>query len=416
MNVYGRTIMDQRKKMFILFAIGAMSTIAPFSIDMYLPGLPSIARDLHADMAQVNYTLTAYFMGLSLGLLLYGPLLDRYGRKKPILIGLLLYVVAAIGCALAPSIMILILFRFFLALGCCVGMVGSSTIVRDLFKGNEVAKAMSIMMTIFGVAPIIAPSIGGIIITGLGWRYVFVTLALFAFMVIAAIRVALKDARGPDTSVSLRLKDVAIGYGEALKTKQFLFYILTIACSTCGLFTYITGSPFVFMNLFGFTASQYALIFGANGLAMVIGSQINRMMLKKMDSRRILPVVLAIQSTFTASLAVCTIFSVLPRFGMLAFVMIHILLLGLINPNAAALALFPFARNVGTASACLGSFQMGSGILASWLLGMLHNGTGIPMVATMACCSILALVFLLVAQKVVKTPQRACKDAEGVLT
>jgi MFS transporter, DHA1 family, multidrug resistance protein len=398
--------MDQRKKMFVLFAIGAMSTLGPFSIDMYLPGLPSISRDLRADIAHVNYTLTAYFLGFSLGQLLWGPLLDRFGRKKPVLFGLSLYVVSAIGCTLAPSITVLIGLRFFLALGSCVGMVGSSTMVRDLFKGNEVAKALSIMATIFGVAPVIAPSIGGAIIIAFGWRYVFFTLTLFAVVVIISIRSALNVAHGPDTGVSLRLTDVARGYGRTLKTKQFAAYLLINAFSTGGLFTYITGSPFVFMNLFGFTAAQYGLIFGANGLAMIVGAQINRMLLKRVEPRRIIPVALTLQSANTATLAVLTVFGILPTYGVMAFVMIHILLIGLINPNAAALALMPFTRNVGTASACMGGIQMSSGILASWFLGILHNGTGIPMVAMMACCSLLALTFVAVAQKTVRNPQR----------
>jgi DHA1 family bicyclomycin/chloramphenicol resistance-like MFS transporter len=398
--------MDQRKKMFVLFAIGAMSTLGPFSIDMYLPGLPSISRDLRADIAHVNYTLTAYFLGFSLGQLLWGPLLDRFGRKKPVLFGLSLYVVSAIGCTLAPSITVLIGLRFFLALGSCVGIVGSSTMVRDLFKGNEVAKALSIMATIFGVAPVIAPSIGGAIITAFGWRYVFFTLTLFAVVVIIAIRSALNVAHGPDTAVSLRLVDVARGYGRTLKTKQFAAYLLITAFSTGGLFTYITGSPFVFMNLFGFTAAQYGLIFGANGLAMIIGAQINRMLLKRVEPRRIIPVALTLQSANTVTLAALTVFGILPTYGVMAFVMMHILLIGLINPNAAALALMPFTRNVGTASACMGGIQMSSGIVASWFLSILHNGTGIPMVAMMACCSLLALTFMVVAQKTVRNPQR----------
>jgi MFS transporter, DHA1 family, multidrug resistance protein len=261
--------MKQKPTEWILFVIGAMSTIGPFSIDMYLPGLPSIGRDLHTDIAHVGYTLTAYFVGFSLGLLLYGPLLDRYGRRGPILSGLSLYVASAIGCALAPSIAVLVVLRFFLALGSCVGMVGSSTIVRDLFQGKDVAKALSVLITIFGVAPIIAPSVGSIVIAGLGWRYVFVVLAFIAAFVAVAVAVVLRTMRGPDPSVSLHPKRVMSGYAGALRKKQFLAYVLTIGCSTAGLFTYITGSPFAFINLFGFSTTQFALIFGANGLASV---------------------------------------------------------------------------------------------------------------------------------------------------
>jgi MFS transporter, DHA1 family, multidrug resistance protein len=398
--------MDPKRKMVILCSIGAMATIGPLSIDMYLPGLPSIARDLSTDIAHVNYTLTAYFLGFSAGQLFWGPLLDRFGRKRPVLIGLSLYAASAIGCTLAPSITALIVLRFFLALGACVGMVGSSTIVRDLFKGNEIAKVLSLTATIFGVAPVIAPSIGGAIIIALGWRYVFLTLALFAAAVIIIIRGPANVARGPDPTVSLRLFDIVRRYGQTFKTKQFSLYLLLKAFTSCGFFTYLTASPFVFMNLFGFSASQYALIFGANGLAMVAGAQINRMLLKRVESRHILPFVLIIQSAGTVVLALGTIFGVFPKFGILAFVMMFILLVGMINPNAAALALLPFTRNVGTAAACIGGIQMSSGIVASSILSILHNGTAVPMVTMMACCSFGALVFALIAQKVIKDPHR----------
>jgi MFS transporter, DHA1 family, multidrug resistance protein len=386
--------MDQRQRNLILFVLGAMSTLGPFSVDMYLPGFPAIARDLHTDIGHVGFTLTAYFTGFSLGLLLYGPLFDRFGRRKPIILGLLVYVAAAVGCALSPSIAYLVVLRFFLALGSGVGMVGSSTIIRDLFTGNEVAKALSMMMTIFGVAPIIAPTIGGVVVATLGWRYVFVVLAVIAAVVVIAINRVLRSARGPDTSVSLQPKNVIRAYVAVFKEPQFLIYALSTGVATGGLFSYITGSPFVFINLFGFTTTQYGWIFGANGLAMVIGSLINRALLKSYDSRRILPPVIAAQSLLAILLAVGTTLALLSPFATLCLVLWHIFFLGFINPNAAALALHPFTRNVGSASASLGSIQMGSGVLASALLSYFHNGTAVPMVAMMAGAAILSLALV----------------------
>jgi DHA1 family bicyclomycin/chloramphenicol resistance-like MFS transporter len=172
--------MDRKHQNTILVVLGALSAIAPFSVDMYLPGFPAIARDLRTDVAHVGFTLTSYFIGLSMGQLVFGPVLDRYGRKKPLMVGLLVYIIAAVGCTFSPSIYYLIGLRLFLAMGCCVGMVGGSSVIRDLFSGREVARALSMMMTIFGVAPIIAPTIGGLIVTTLGWRFIFGILAVIS--------------------------------------------------------------------------------------------------------------------------------------------------------------------------------------------------------------------------------------------
>jgi DHA1 family bicyclomycin/chloramphenicol resistance-like MFS transporter len=383
-----------------------MSTMGPFSVDMYLPGFPAIARDLNTDVGHVGLTLTAYFLGFALGLPVYGPLLDRYGRMKPVILGLLVYIAAAAGCTLSPSIHYLIVLRFFLALGSCVGMVGSSTVIRDLFSGSEVARALSLLMTVFGVAPIIAPTIGGVVVSALGWRYVFVVLgAIAVFVLIAAGRV-LRSARGPDTSVSLRPKSVALGYVTVLREPQFLIYAVTGGVATGGLFSYITGSPFVFIDLFGFSATQYGWIFGANGLAMVIGSQINRILLKSHDSTRILRVALAAQSALAMVLLGGTLMGSLTTFSTLGLILCHIFCLGFVNPNAAAFALLPFAKNVGSAAASLGSIQMGSGVLASALMSYFHSGTATPMVSMMTACAVMSLVLVTAGSLIVRTPNR----------
>jgi DHA1 family bicyclomycin/chloramphenicol resistance-like MFS transporter len=399
--------MESTNKNVILFVLGAMAAMGPFSVDMYLPGFPAIARDLHTDVGHVGLTLTAYFTGFSLGLLLSGPFFDRFGRKRPIVLGLAVYVVAAVGCALSPSIGYLIALRFFLALGSCVGMVGSSTVVRDLFKGNEVAKALSMMMTIFGVAPIVAPSLGGGVIAALGWRYIFVVLALFAAFVLLAISRVLRGARGPDASVSLDPRNIIVGYLQVFEERQFLVYALVIGASTGGLFSYITGSPFVFITLFGFTSTQYAWIFGANGLAMVLGSQLNRWLLKNYDSRQVLRSVIIVQSLLALSLSIGTFANVLPTFATLSLVFCHVFALGLVNPNAGALALLPFARNVGSASAIMGAIQMGSGVLASGVLSFLHSGTAVPMTAMMAMAALVSLSLVVTSHRGSRQPKSA---------
>ncbi len=385
--------MDQRSRSLIVVIVGALAAIGPFSVDMYLPGFPAIARDLKTDVATVEYTLTSYFIGFSLGQLMLGPILDRYGRKRPLMAGLFVYIAAAIGCVFSPTIHYLIALRLALAMGCCVGMVGSSTVVRDLFTGREVARALSMMMTIFGVAPVIAPSIGGLVVATLGWRAIFAVLGAIALLVLIAVKVALPETREPDAAVSLKPARVALRYLQVFKERTFVIYVLASGLGSGGLFAYIAGSAFVYMSLFGFSAAQYAWIFGGNGLAMVIGNQINRAVLKKWDSARILLVIGTIQSTIGMLLFVGTLLGLLPTAVFLLLVFLFLFCSGFIGSNAGALAILPFSRNAGSASALMGSMLMTSAALASWLVGYLDNGTAVPMTLVMALCALASLMF-----------------------
>jgi DHA1 family bicyclomycin/chloramphenicol resistance-like MFS transporter len=385
--------MDQRSRSLVVVIVGALAALGPFSVDMYLPGFPAIARDLKTDMATVEYTLTTYFIGFSLGQLMLGPILDRYGRRRPLMIGLVIYIAAAIGCVFSPTIHYLIALRLALAMGSCVGMVGSSTVVRDLFTGREVARALSMMMTIFGFAPVIAPSIGGLVVATLGWRAIFGVLAAMGLFVLIAVRSGLPETRQPDPAVSLKPGRAALAYLEVFKERTFVIYVLAAALGSGGLFAYITGAPFVYMGLFGFSTVQFAWIFGGNGLAIVIGNQVNRAVLKKWDSAVILLAVGTLQSTIGVLLLVGTLLGLLPTWLFLLLVFLFLFCLGFIGSNAGALAILPFSKNVGSASALMGGTLMVSGALASWFVGYLDNGTAVPMALVMAVCALSSLVF-----------------------
>jgi MFS transporter, DHA1 family, multidrug resistance protein len=380
----------------VVVVLGTLTALSPFSIDMYLPGFPAIARTLNTDIAHVGLTLTSYFIGISLGQLGYGPALDRFGRKKPVLFGLSVYIIAAVGCAFSPSIHYLIVMRFFLAVGCCIGIVASSAIVRDLFSGKEVARALSTLMTVFGIAPIIAPTMGGLVVSALGWRYIFGVLGAIGALVLIAVSRLIHDTKGPDLSVSLRPSKVARGYLGVFRERQFLIFAATALAGTGGLFTYIAGSPFVFIDLFGLTATQYGWVFGANALLFVIGSQVNRAVLKKHNSGRVLMAVTATEVGVTTVLAGGSLLGVLPQWSFLVLVAAYMFCHAFVGPNAVALALLPFSRNVGSASASYMSIQMISGAAASGLLTYFHNGTELPMAGMMATAAGLSLVFSIV--------------------
>jgi DHA1 family bicyclomycin/chloramphenicol resistance-like MFS transporter len=394
--------MDRKQQNTILFILGALSAIAPFSVDMYLPGFPAIARDLRTEVAYVGLTLTSYFIGLSMGQLMFGPVLDRYGRKKPLMVGLLVYILAAVGCAFSPSIHYLIGLRLFLAMGCCVGMVGGNSVVRDLFSGREVARALSMMMTIFGVAPIIAPTIGGLIVTTLGWRFIFGVLAIMGTFVLVAIKHVLPETKEADPSISLRPKNVMLGYLKVFRERQFVIYVFASAAGSGGLFSYIAGSPFVYIDLFDFTATQFGWIFGVNALAMVVGNQINRMLLRKYDSARILPVVTALQSATGVLLLTGSLMGFLTQLAFVGLMVLFLFCFGFINPNSAALALQPFSRNVGSASAIMGSIIMISGALGSGLVSYFHSGTAVPMTLMMTLCLIAGFILVTIGQQFVR--------------
>lgn len=383
--------MGQKQHRMTIMVLGAMSALGPFSIDMYLPGFPAIARDLNTDAAHVGLTLTSFFIGISIGQIAYGPLLDRYGRKRPMIVGLIVFVFSAVGCAFSQSIHALVALRFFLALGCCVGAAGSSAVIRDLFAGNEGARAMSTMMMFAGVAPITAPTVGGLVVAALGWRYVFLVLAAMALLVLLAVKRVLLGTKGPDPGVSLRPRDVLRGYVHVFRQPRFALYVACAGVATGGFFTYIAGSPFVFINLFGFTAAQYGWIFGINSCALILGNQVNRVLLKRFDGPRIIAKALTIQFALTLLLLGGTLAGVLSRMAGLCVIIAYTFCFGFVTPNAAAQALLPFRHNVGSAAASFGSVTMIAGACASALLSYLQDGTAAPMAGIMVVCSMTAL-------------------------
>jgi MFS transporter, DHA1 family, multidrug resistance protein len=378
-------VVTRRQHLIRLFAIGFLTAIGPFSIDMYLPGFPAIARDLNVDLAHVALSLTSYFIGISLGQLAYGPLLDRYGRRTPVIAGLLIYIAAATGCSLSPSLAWLVGQRFLLALGGCVGIVASRTIVRDLFPVNEIARIFSLLMLVLGVSPIIAPSLGAYVADTFGWRYIFVILALIAALILWSVIRYLPESRPGDPAISLRASHVFRTYAGVLKDPAFMPFAVASAMASAGLFSYISDSPFLFTSLFHLSDREFGLVFSLSACGIIGASQVNRFALKKRDSRAIALIAALVQS----AVGLCFIGAVItgaPLPVFLALVVSYLICLGFLSPNTTALALEPFSRHAGSASALLGSMQMAAGALASAIVSYAHNGTAMPM-ALLLCGS-----------------------------
>src|SRR5688572_19150250 len=209
--------MTKKRQFFLVVILGLLSTISPFSIDMYLPGFPAIASDLNTTIASVQLSLTSYFIGIAAGQMLYGPLLDRFGRKRPLFVGLVVYILASIGCAFTVSAESLIAMRFFQALGGCAGMVASQTLVRDLFPTNKVAQALSLMTLVVAVSPMLAPAIGGYMTVAFGWHSVFIILAIITGILAVGVYFFLPRGRKPDVSISLKPKAVVKSFYGVLR-------------------------------------------------------------------------------------------------------------------------------------------------------------------------------------------------------
>jgi len=385
---------ERRRYRTTVLVLGALSAIGPFSIDMYLPGFPAIARDLNTDIAHVGLSLTSYFIGISVGQMIYGPLMDRFGRRKPLMLGLSVYIAAALGCAFSPSISFLITMRLLLALGGCVGMAGARTVVRDLFSGNEAARVLSTLVLVFGVSPIIAPTVGGLLVSTLGWRFIFLILATIAAFVLAAVSRFLDESKDADTSISLRPKNVIRGYLNLFREPEFIKYTCVTSAGTAGFFSYISGSPFVYMNLFGFTATQFGWMYGVNAIGLVAASQINRRWLRVMNGHEILLIVVSAQFCAAMTMVAGSLVGLLNSMGIIGLVFCFVCGHGIVNPNAMALTMEPFTRNAGSAAAMMGCIQMVAGASASALVSYLYNGTAMPMIWMMAGCSGVGLMVL----------------------
>jgi MFS transporter, DHA1 family, multidrug resistance protein len=392
----------QKKPPVIIAILGALIGITPFSIDMYLPGFPAIAQDLQTEIAQVTLSLTSFFVGVAVGQLFLGPLSDRYGRKRPLLGGLALYVIASAGCVFAQSVHALILLRVVQAVGGCAGMVISRATVRDIFSGSEIARVFSLLMLVMGVAPILAPTIGGIVTTTLGWRYIFVVLMFIGFSLLIISARVLPETRQADPSISLHPLRVLREYLTVLWEPRFATYALTGSIASAGLFAYIAGSPFVFMKLFGISEQHYGWIFGVNALGLITASQVNRVLLRKRMSAEIILRASTLQFIFGLLLALGSRLHLIGFAGTFLLIFGFMMMQGFVFPNASALAIEPFTRNAGSASALLGSLQMTSGAVASALVSYFHNGTALPMAGVMAVCGLLSFATLLTGRAVMR--------------
>lgn len=405
--------MTSRTYFFLILILGSLTALGPFSIDMYLPGFPAIAKDLHTTASKVSLSLSGFFIGISAGQLLYGPLLDRFGRKKPLFIGLTVYILASLGCAVSTSIDMLIVMRFVQAIGSCAAAVASVAMVRDLFPVKDSAKVFSLLMLVVGASPMIAPTVGGYVTAAFGWQTVFLILTGMGVAILTATVLWLPDSFKPDTSLSLKPKPILLNFLSVIREPQFYTYSLTGAIAFSGLFAYVSGSPLVFMEVFHTDEKVYGWIFAFLSVGFIGSSQLNTLLLRKYKSEQIINTALIFQLLISFTLAFASFNGLLTLTPTIILLFFFLCCIGLINPNAAALSLAPFSKNAGSASALMGAIQMGMGALISVVISLFEEPSTFPMASAMAGSSLLALGVFLIGKRTISQQVEVEAGAES---
>jgi DHA1 family bicyclomycin/chloramphenicol resistance-like MFS transporter len=364
------------------------------SIDMYLPAFPQIARDLSIPLGTVQLSVSAFLFGSAVGQLFYGPLADRYGRRRPLLYGLGLYIASTIGCACVHTGEGLLFWRVVMAMGGGAGMVISRAVVRDLYDTAEAAKMFSLLMLVMGAAPILAPMAGGQLLLITGWRGIFGFLGIFGLVSFCAALLWLPESLPKENRVQHSLNEMGMIYGRLLKNRYYFCYAIALGCVAGINFSYISGAPLVFIELHGITPQHFGIFFGVNACGLICASQVNRKLLHHYTAKQILKTAFSVNAVAGILLTVVTVTGIGGFSAQIIAIFVCLCMTGLLYPNITALALAPFESSAGSASALLGTIQYTIGAAAGAFVGIFHNGTALPMVITMTVCAVVGSIFV----------------------
>jgi len=397
----------------LVLILGALTAFNSMSIDMYLPAFPQIARDLGVPLGTVQLSISTFLFGSAAGQLLYGPVADRWGRKRPLLFGIALYIASTIGCALVSSGEGLLFWRVVMALGGGASIVISRAVVRDLYDTAEAARMFSLLMLVMGAAPILAPLAGGQMLLFIGWRGIFASLGLFGVLSFLAALVRLPESLPPERRIQHRFSDMIAGYVRLLRDRRYLCYAVALGAVAGFNFSYIAGAPQLFIELHGISPQHFGIIFGLNAAGLIGASQLNRRLLRRYTSEKILGAVFGVNllGALLLTLSVTTGAGGFP--AQLGLLFVCLCTTGFLYPNVTALALAPFATAAGSASALLGTIQYTMGATAGAFVGMFHNGTGLPMILTMATCSVVGTMAAMGARRSEPVPASAVDGCEA---
>lgn len=399
--------MQQPNSTSVTVLLSALVALGPISTDLYLPSLPGLARYFGVGMAEVQLTLSTFLAGLAVAQLAYGPLSDRFGRRPVLLAGLCIYVAATIACMTATSITLLIVARFAQALGACVGPVLGRAIVRDVYGRDGAARVLSYLSAAMALAPAFGPILGGFLEVWFGWRLNFIVLGLYGVAGLLATYLMLPETNLHPEPEAARLAHIAIGYYRLVGHRVYLGYVLCCAFAYSAIFAFISGSSFVLIDVIGLTPDAYGFCFAGIVLGYIIGTLLAGRLSRRYNLDRLIAAGIMIAISGGLLMSGLAISHVAPTgpLGALAVVLpmlIHMIGIGLIFPNSIAGAIGPFPRAAGAASALLGFTQMTVAALVGVAVAQLHDGTSVPMTATIATAAIaiwISFRFLVVAGK-----------------
>lgn len=379
--------MTRGRKLELVLILGALSAFAPLSIDMYLPAFPVIQRDLHAGPGQVQWTLSAFFLAFAAGQTIYGPVTDRWGRRRPLYATLALFALASLLCAAAPTIGALTAGRLLQGIAAAAGIVIARAVVRDYFEKQEAAQVFSTLMLVSGLAPMLAPTLGGLVLDAAGWRAIFIVLAALGLACLAGAHLQLGESYAGSSAVGFSPREVARQYARVWRQPPFARAAVTGGLALMGMFVYITCAPFVFIGRLGFSERWFGAIFGINALGMVALSQWNARLLRAHAPELLLRRGTLLQTAAGTVLLLCAFTGFGGPAGVVVPLFLFLACQGLILPNTLALAMAPFRADAGSASALLGTLQYSMAAAVTALVGALHAERPLPMAALMLVCA-----------------------------
>ncbi|MGN9840493.1 multidrug effflux MFS transporter [Nonomuraea sp. H19] len=388
---------QKSRRGLLLVILGALSAIGPLSIDMYLPALPAITSEMLSAPAQVQLTLTACLIGVSVGQVIAGPVSDVRGRRVPLIVGVAGFMVASLLCAFAPSVPMLIAFRLLQGMLGGAALVIVRAVVRDLYDGAAIARIFATLMLVSGLAPILAPIAGAQLLAFTSWRGVFVALSVAGVVLLVAVLSGVRETLPAEQRESGGLKHTVRTFWQLLRDRSFMGFALTGGLAFSAMFGYISGSPFVLQEVYGATPQQYSLIFGLNAFGLIAMAQVGGRLSGRVPPVRLVVIGLVI-GLAGAGLLLTAALTGLGLQGIVGGLFVIMLGQGLVLPGTGALALASQPAQVaGSASALLGVLQFALGALAAPLVGLVGAGTAVPMAGVMLgliLCSALAFAIL----------------------
>lgn len=378
----------------MIVILGVITAFAPLSIDLYLPSLPLIEEDLSVSPGLTQLSLALFFIGLAVGQFFYGPLADRYGRRRPLLVGILLYLVATLVCAFSMNIEMLLAGRLTQGFGAAAGPVIARAVVRDLYAGRRAARVMSFVILVMTIAPLIAPVLGGWISTMLGWRAVFWALTLFALACGATLLLALPETHPVERRQSDRLGRLFMGYAPIVRDPLSLAYLGAGGMAFAALFAYVAGSPFVYTEVFGVSQANFGYFFALNVVGLLMGNLTNGQLVMRFGHRRMLTAGVLTMAMGTSALVAMVASGISAQWLITPVLFVTLSTVGIIAANTVAGLLDRHPDHAGSASALFGVMQFGLGALSAALVGTIEGDPLVTMVMVMALTAALALASL----------------------